>query len=118
MAVLLWAIVLHYLDDFFAILSSNANIETYERDFDILCVQLDIVVNHDKSIIGTLADFFGIELTSILMRATLPSNKLARARSTVGDLLSSGGNPTSRARVSRRLSVLCCQIRDPWTSLP
>lgn len=85
--MLLWAIILHYLDDFFGILSSNGHIETYDLDFDILCVQLKMVVNHDKSIIGTLAGFFGIELNSILIRITLHFNKLARTRNIVDDLL-------------------------------
>ena len=46
-----------------------------------------MVVNHSKDIIGTKADFLGIELDSILMQARLPPDKLARARNTVNNLL-------------------------------
>lgn len=86
-AVLHWTIVLHYLDDFFAILSPHANAEAYGRDFDRVCYDLGLNINHTKDILGTIADFLGIELDSILMQARLPPDKLARARNTVDDLL-------------------------------
>lgn len=86
-AVLHWTIVLHYLDDFFAILSPWADAEAYGRDFDQVCSDLGLNINHTKDILGTIADFLGIELDSILMQARLPSDKLAKARNTVNDLL-------------------------------
>lgn len=86
-AVFLWAIVLHYLDDFFDILSPEADAEAYGRDFDAVCIDLGLIVNHDKDITGTTADFLGIELDSIRMLARLPPDKLARARNTAQDLL-------------------------------
>ena len=86
-AVLCWSFVLHYLDDFFAILPPHADAVAYCSDFDTVCSQLGLVVNHSKDIMGTKADFLGIELDSILMQARLPPDKLARARNTVDDLL-------------------------------
>ena len=86
-AVLLWAFILHYLDDFFAILSPTADAAAYGQQFDALCDDLGLSVNHSKDIMGTTADFLGIEFDSILMQARLPPDKLARARSTVKDLL-------------------------------
>ena len=87
-AVLGWSLVLHYLDDFFAILPPQADAEAYCRDFDLVCTQLGLVVNHSKDAMGTKADFLGIELDSILMQARLPPGKLERARNTVDYLLS------------------------------
>lgn len=86
-AILHWAVVLHYLDDFFAILSPHADAQAYGRDFDRLCTELGLMVNHTKSIFGTIADFLGIELDSNLMQARLPADKLARARNIVKNLL-------------------------------
>lgn len=86
-AVLGWSFVLHYLDDFFAILPPQANAEAYCHDFDAVCSQLGLIINHSKDIMGTKADFLGIELDSILMQGRLPPDKLARARNMVNDLL-------------------------------
>ena len=86
-AVLSWTIVLHYLDDFLAILSPYDDAFAYASQFDQLCSDLGLSVNHTKDILGTIADFLGIEFDSIHMRARLPPDKLARARNTVKDLL-------------------------------
>ena len=86
-AILGWSFVLHYLDDFFAILPPQANAEAYCRDFDLVCSQLGLVINHSKDIMGTKADFLEIEPDSILMQAKRPPDKLARARNTADDLL-------------------------------
>ena len=86
-ACLGWSIVLYYLDDFFAILPPNTNAEAYYHAFDLVYSQLGLVINHTKDIIGTIADFLGIELDTKLMQARLPPDKLARARNTVDDLL-------------------------------
>ena len=86
-AVLGWSFVLHYLDDFFAILPPQADAEAYCRNFDAVCNQLGLVINHSKDVMGTKADFLGIELDSILMQGRLPPDKLARARNTVNNLL-------------------------------
>ena len=86
-SVLGWTIILHYLDDFFAILSFTDDAIAYSQQFDDLCAQLGLSVNHSKDIMGTIADFLGIEFISNLMQARLPPDKLARARNTTKDLL-------------------------------
>ena len=59
--------MLYYLDDFFAILLLQANIEAYYYDFERIYSYLNIIINYFKDIIGTKADFLGIELDSILI---------------------------------------------------
>lgn len=86
-AVLYWSIVLHYLDDFFAILPPHADANAYVDQFDQVCMDLGLTVNHSKDAMGTIADFLGIELNSSLMQARLPPDKLARARKTCENLL-------------------------------
>ena len=66
-AVLSWTIVLHYLDDFFAILPLHINANSYADQFDQVCNDLGLTVNHSKDAMGTIADFLGIEFDSILM---------------------------------------------------
>lgn len=41
-AVCLWPLVIHYLDDFLAILPPNADYTLYERHFDLLCFILGL----------------------------------------------------------------------------
>ena len=86
-AVLGWVFILHYLDDFFAILSPDADAIAYGQQFDKTCAELGLSVNHTKDIMCTIADFLGIEFDSNLMQARLPPDKLARARNTAKDLL-------------------------------
>ena len=87
-AVLSWTVVLHYLDNFFAILSPWADSKAYSFEFDCLCADLGLMVNHIKSMSDTMANFLGIELDSKLMQTKFSADKLARARNTVKDLLS------------------------------
>ena len=86
-AVLLWAVVLHYLDDFFAILSPSDDVIAYGQQFDQVCSNLGLSVKHSKDVIGTKADFLGIKFDSITMQGRLPSDKLARARNTIENLI-------------------------------
>ena len=86
-AVLWWATILHYLDDFFAILPPHANADAYAHQFDQVCSDLGLTINYFKDIMSTTADFLGIEFNSILIQARLPPDKLTRARNTVKDLL-------------------------------
>ena len=86
-AILHWFVILHYLNDFFAILPSWADAEIYDRQFDELCSDLGLIVNHTKNILDTIVDFLRIELDSILMQTRLSSNKLDRTRKTMIDLL-------------------------------
>ena len=86
-AMLYWFVMLHYLNDFFAILLSWVDIEIYNRQFDELCSDLNLMINHTKNILDIIVDFLGIELDNILIQARLSSNKLDRARKTMTDLL-------------------------------
>lgn len=79
--------VLYYLDDFFAILSPNADLIAYVKQFDRVCSDLGLLINHTKDVTGTIVDFLGIEFDSTLMQARLPPEKLARARNLMEDLL-------------------------------
>ena len=93
--VLQWSTVLHYLDDFFAILPPEVDAEAYARAFDMVCDDLGLLVNHKKDVLGTIAEFLGIEIDSVRMQARLPPDKLTRARNTVKDLL-------NRAKIPHR----------------
>ena len=86
-AVLSWTFVLHYLDDFFAILPPNADAAAYARQFDQVYTELGLLINHTKDVLGTIAEFLGIEFDSTRMQARLPPDKLARARNTAKNLL-------------------------------
>ncbi len=79
--------MLHYLDDFFAILASSDDVILYNQQFDGLCTDLGVKINHIKDVMGTIADFLGIEFDSILIQARLPPDKLARARNIAKNLL-------------------------------
>lgn len=83
MATFHWSIILHYLDDFFAILDPDDDAARYQSDFDTLCLELGIKVNIKKNVCSTTAEFLGIELDSMKMEARLPANKLAKARKAV-----------------------------------
>ena len=78
-----WTIVLHYLDDFFAILSPQADHELYSQQFTLVCSELGLSINNSKNVTSTVTVFLGIEMDSNSMEARLPSDKLARARSLV-----------------------------------
>lgn len=86
-AVLGWATVLHYLDDFFAILPPGVDEQLYQHQFDILCGELGLKVNHKKDICDSIAEFLGIELDSIAMEARIPQKKLEKARLAVATAL-------------------------------
>ena len=62
-----WSIILYYLDDFFVILPLNADAEVYYYIFDLIYSQLGLVINYTKDIMGTIADFLGIELDTKLI---------------------------------------------------
>ena len=85
--ILRWAFILYYLNDFFAIFSPSADATAYNQQFNNLYVELGLLVNHLKDVIGTTTDFLRIEFNSNLIQARLPPNKLARARNIAKDLL-------------------------------
>ena len=85
--MLYWFVMLYYLNDFFAILLSWVDVEIYNRQFDELCSDLSLMINHTKNILDIKVDFLKIELDSIFMQTRLSSNKLDRTRKTIIDLL-------------------------------
>ena len=77
-AVLCWSIIVHYLDDFLAILAPDADVSLYEQQFKALCEQLGLTINHKKDVAGTTLDFLGLEFDTINMQARLPRAKLVK----------------------------------------
>ena len=77
-AVLYFSIILHYLDDFFAVLPPSADTQEYSQLFNLLCEELGLSVNFKKDVLGTLAEFLGIEINTIAMTIQLPPEKLKR----------------------------------------
>jgi hypothetical protein len=74
-----WTAVLHYLDDFLAVLAPHLDAAQYAEDFDHLCDDLGFTVKHKKSYSGTCTDFLGLEIDTAAMEARLPSEKHAKA---------------------------------------
>jgi hypothetical protein len=74
-----WSGVLHYLDDFLAVLAPHLDATLYADDFDSLCDDLGFTVKHKKSYSGTCTDFLGLEIDTAAMEARLPSAKHAKA---------------------------------------
>lgn len=81
MAVLFWYLVIHYLDDFLAILAPDTNVPLYEQQFDALCEQLGLTVNRKKNVTGTTVEFLGLEIDTISLQARLPRDKLVKGES-------------------------------------
>ena len=80
MTLFYWNIVLHYLNDFFAILFSHVDSHLYQTQFDDLCLELEIKVNNKKSVCFTTTKFLDIELNIVLIKTRLSIKKLERAR--------------------------------------
>jgi len=78
-----WRILLHYLDDFFAVLKPLTDPATYQKQWDWICCFLGLRSNEKKRQAGTAVEFLGIELDSMAMEARLPPAKLQRARELV-----------------------------------
>lgn len=93
--VLFWAIVFHYLDDFFAILPPNGDAKRFSKDFDMVCDDCGLTVNHSKDEEGTQAEFLGIQFDSEKMEVRLPPDKLQRARQAVRAVLNRKSIPHS-----------------------
>ena len=73
-----WIIILYYLNDFFVILFSSIDTILYQSQFDDLCVELKLKVNHKKDVCDMMIDFLDIELDNELMKTRLLSKKLER----------------------------------------
>ena len=75
--------MLHYLNDFFVILSLNVDSRLYQTQFDDLCVELNIKINSKKSMCFIIVEFLDIELDIILMKTRLSIAKLEKTRNAV-----------------------------------
>ncbi len=72
-----WRILLHYLDDFFAVLKPLTDPATYQKQWDWICGFLGLKSNEKKRQAGTAVEFLGVELDSIAMEARLPPREAA-----------------------------------------
>lgn len=95
---------LHYLDDFFTVIESDALADVYEKYFAELCATLGFKINEEKNIRGTLVEFLGIEIDSVAMEARLPQNKLLKAKTWVKQTLQ--GTQISRNELRSLLGFL------------
>lgn len=80
MHIFKWRILLHYLDDFFAVLPLFTDPLLYQKEWDFVCTLLGLRSNETKRQAGHRVEFLGIELDSEAMEARLPLAKLQRAR--------------------------------------
>ena len=71
-------LVLHYLDDFLAIVKTSEEASRYESAFDTLCDELGMHINASKGETGQICDFLGLTLDTQRMEARLPPDKLKR----------------------------------------
>ncbi len=111
--VFLWAIVFHYLDDFFAILPLDGDAEQFGKDFDTVCNDCGLTVNHGKDQQGTLVEFLGLEFDSEKMEVRLPPDKLERARKSVADLLNRRSIPHSELESTVGLLAFSAKVVVP-----
>ena len=77
-AMLRWSTVIHYLDDFLAILPPGSDSSPYSQQFNKVCSELGLAVNHAKDTAGTVAEFMGFEIDTVAMHARLPEAKLRK----------------------------------------
>jgi hypothetical protein len=83
-----WTSLLHYLDDFLAVLPPQQPlIQRYKQDFQSICDDLGLQVKDAKSEEGTTVSFLGIELDTVLMEARLPQEKYEKATTLVAETL-------------------------------
>ena len=92
--VLVWGLIFHYLDDFFAVFKELQEAQRFGREFDIVCTDLGIGVNGDKKQLGCLVDFLGLEFDTMKMKARLPKDKLKKAIQGVAELLEKKSSTT------------------------
>lgn len=82
---------IHYLDNFLAVLCkvNGDDTKAYEEFFARTCEILGFSINTKKNVTGTSAEFLGIEIDTIQMKARLPQNKLEKAQAWVCKILES-----------------------------
>ena len=74
-----WFIIFYYLNDFFATLHENIEIQ-YQIEFDDLCNKFDFSVNHKKNVCDMKIEFLNIELNNIVMKIRFSSKKLKKIK--------------------------------------
>ena len=84
--VLVWGLIFHYLDDFFAVFKEFQKAQRFGREFDNVYTDLSIEVNGDKKQLGCLINFLGLDLDTMKMEARLPKDKLKKAIQGVAEL--------------------------------
>ena len=72
-----WRIVLHYLDDFFIILTSLIDSKLYKQTWNDFCERFDLKINNKTKTSNTLINFLNIEFDNIMMKTRLSSFKHA-----------------------------------------
>ena len=72
--------IVHYLDDFLAILPPHGNPETYGKRFAELCSTVGLSIKDSKSVEGTTVSFGGVEIDNAKMVIRLPTKELCKAR--------------------------------------
>ena len=85
-----WEIIVHYLDDFLAVLPQDTHAALYKVEFDFLCLVLGWRINIDKDKLGYIIEFLAIELESTLIEARFPNKKLGKAIAAVNEMLNHG----------------------------
>lgn len=76
--LLLWGLLFHYLDDFFAIFEKLQQAQQFGREFDNVCDDLSMGANDDKKQLGCIVDFLGLEFDTLRMEVRLPKDKLKK----------------------------------------
>lgn len=71
--------LLHYLDDFFGVISPSENARYYDDMINVTCKELGFAVQTSKDKMHTSNLFLDIELDTIKMEARLPPKKLSKA---------------------------------------
>lgn len=82
--------LVHYLDDFIAILPPGSHPMPYSRFFERYTRYLGLVNNPSKSASGTTVECLGIEISTTEMTARLPGKKIAKAIRLVSETLTRG----------------------------
>lgn len=85
--VLVWGLIFHYLDDFFAVFKKLQEAQQFEKEFNNVCTDLGIRVNGDKKQLCFLVDFLRLIFNTEKIEACLPKNKLEKAIQGVAELL-------------------------------
>lgn len=60
--ILVWAILFHYLDNFFAIFDQLSKATGFKTGVDSICIKLSVKINITKKQLGYVIDFLGFKL--------------------------------------------------------